>query len=304
MSKAPSMPVFTDALIGDTTHLSMEEFGAYCMILFVTWRNNAQPLPDDAKRMARICRVSEKRWTEKLRPLLVEFFDLSEGTWRQGRLEKEWAYLRDLRSAKSENGKKGGRPKGAENEKMAGDSDATSHRNIPSGDDAKSLENNDTDKAVAFSQLKLEQSTHTQTQEKEDSVEAVASTGAGGAMDHEPSEGELVWGPGLEWLAQAAKKSPTSLRSMVGRWCKGGRESLVLNLMRECRQHSPPIAEPISWIEAAIADRSKPNDRFPNHRPDHGSRRTYGSDGETGRLAILDALGPELGLDPRRAAAG
>jgi uncharacterized protein YdaU (DUF1376 family) len=28
MSKAPSMPVFVDALVGDTTDLSPEEFGA------------------------------------------------------------------------------------------------------------------------------------------------------------------------------------------------------------------------------------------------------------------------------------
>jgi uncharacterized protein YdaU (DUF1376 family) len=39
MSQAPSMPVFTDALLGDTMRLSTEEFGAYCLLLFVTWRN-------------------------------------------------------------------------------------------------------------------------------------------------------------------------------------------------------------------------------------------------------------------------
>lgn len=105
MSQAPSMPVFPDALIGDTTDLSMEEFGAYCMILMVTWRNNGQPLPDDGVRMARVCRMTEKRWSERVRPVLARFFDLSEGSWRQHRLEKEWNFVAKQRASQSEKGK-------------------------------------------------------------------------------------------------------------------------------------------------------------------------------------------------------
>lgn len=87
------MPVFVDALVGDTLGLSAEEFGAYCLILFSTWRNNGVALVDDDKRMARICRMTEKRWRERIRPALIGFFDLSGGTWRQGRLEKEWNFV-------------------------------------------------------------------------------------------------------------------------------------------------------------------------------------------------------------------
>jgi uncharacterized protein YdaU (DUF1376 family) len=86
------MPVFTDALIGDTTHLSAEEFGAYCLILFATWRNNGEPFPDEDARLARICRVGAKKW-QRLRPVLAGFFDLSSSFWRQKRLEKEWHYV-------------------------------------------------------------------------------------------------------------------------------------------------------------------------------------------------------------------
>ena len=63
MSKAPIMPVATDALLADTTHLSADEFGAYCLILFATWRNNGVPLADDDKRLARICRVTPRQAT-------------------------------------------------------------------------------------------------------------------------------------------------------------------------------------------------------------------------------------------------
>lgn len=81
-------------------HLTAEEFGAYCLLLFATWRNNGQPLPDEDRRLSRICRVTEKRWRTILRPRLVEFFDVSDGFWHQKRLEKEWnrvAYLSGIR---------------------------------------------------------------------------------------------------------------------------------------------------------------------------------------------------------------
>jgi len=89
MSKAPYMPLFIDALIGDTLHLSAEEFGAYCLLLFATWKNDGQPLPDDDAALARVCRVSRQKWVF-LRKKLTRHFDLSSGSWRQKRLEKEW----------------------------------------------------------------------------------------------------------------------------------------------------------------------------------------------------------------------
>lgn len=115
MSQAPAMPVFTDAIIGDTTHLTTEEFGAYCLLLFATWRNNGVPLVDDAKRLARVCRVTPARWEQKLRPVLAGFFDLAAGTWRQKRLEKEWDFVSKRSRVSRENGARGGRPKALEN---------------------------------------------------------------------------------------------------------------------------------------------------------------------------------------------
>lgn len=158
MSKAPSMPVFTDALIGDTTHLSIEEFGAYCMILMVTWRNNGQPLPDDDGRMARICRVSVKRWTERLRPVLSGFFDLSEGVWRQGRLEKEWNYVANLSAKQSEKGKKSAA--------------------------AKALKNNDSASTAVPVRLQPEANPHTHTHTQEENYTPLPP-----AMDQLPPDG-------------------------------------------------------------------------------------------------------------------
>ncbi len=52
MAEFPTMPVRTDALLGDTTHLSATEFGAYVRMLLSMWRNGGW-LPNDPKRLAR-----------------------------------------------------------------------------------------------------------------------------------------------------------------------------------------------------------------------------------------------------------
>ncbi len=110
MSQAPAMPVWTDALIGDTTFLSAEEFGAYCLLLFATWRNNGQALPDDAAELSQICRMTTVRWRTHMRQKLIRFFDTGDGTWHQKRLEKEWAHVQAKMLANRANGVKGGRP--------------------------------------------------------------------------------------------------------------------------------------------------------------------------------------------------
>ena len=38
MAEAPIMPFATDAYIGDTTHLTTIEHGAYLLLLFAMWR--------------------------------------------------------------------------------------------------------------------------------------------------------------------------------------------------------------------------------------------------------------------------
>jgi uncharacterized protein YdaU (DUF1376 family) len=102
MSQAPSMPLFCDAYLADTMHLSLEEHGAYLKLLMITWRNNGQPLPDNDTKIARMLGVTPSRWTSKLRPALAPFFDLSAGTWRQKKLEKTWQFAMKTREKNRE----------------------------------------------------------------------------------------------------------------------------------------------------------------------------------------------------------
>lgn len=109
MSQAPVLPMFVDAMIGDTLQLDAEEFGAYHLILYATWRANGQPLADDDEKLARLCRMPVSRW-KKVRKTLEPFFDLSDGTWRQGRLEREWKRVAEAAERARQNGRGGGRP--------------------------------------------------------------------------------------------------------------------------------------------------------------------------------------------------
>jgi uncharacterized protein YdaU (DUF1376 family) len=104
MSKLPMLPLYPDALISDTTHLSTKEFGAYVLLLLATWRNNGEPFADDDKRLARMCRLSAKEWL-RIRPALEPFFDLSNHLWVQKRLQKEWVNSLLMRDKKSASGR-------------------------------------------------------------------------------------------------------------------------------------------------------------------------------------------------------
>jgi len=108
MSQAPMMPVWPDALLGDTLHLSAERFGAYLLLLFATWRNNGKPLPDDDRKLARICRSTVAHWRRALRPTVIEFFQTDDGFLHQKRLESEWNWIREKVEINKINGAAGG----------------------------------------------------------------------------------------------------------------------------------------------------------------------------------------------------
>lgn len=113
MSKFPHLPLFTDAFIADTMHLSAAETGAYLMLLMVAWRSPECRLPDDDQKLARWARVEARHWP-KVKQNVMTFWTLSEGYWTQARLLKEHAYCSKSAAVARANGKLGGRPKSLE----------------------------------------------------------------------------------------------------------------------------------------------------------------------------------------------
>jgi len=110
MSKAPFMPLATDAFIGDTTGLNAAETGAYMMLLICQWRNNGLPLDNNPKKLQRMTRCTKAQFN-RVWPEIAHFFEVTENTISQKRVEKTMLEVLKKIQVKSESGKLGGRPK-------------------------------------------------------------------------------------------------------------------------------------------------------------------------------------------------
>ena len=113
MSKAPSMPMFWDAYLADTTHLSTEEHGAYLLLLAAMWRRNGW-VPDDDRDNARILGLTPSKW-KRIKDRLAGFLIFEGGQITQKNLLKIWKITQEKIEKNRENGAKGGRPKYREN---------------------------------------------------------------------------------------------------------------------------------------------------------------------------------------------
>ncbi len=225
MSQAPIMPIFPDALISDTTFLSTEEFGAYCLILFATWRNNGRAFPDNDKRMARICRMDVPRWRKSIRPVMVQLFDLSDGVWRQHRLEKEWKYCAKKAAASRENGALGGRPKLLK----------TKDTGNPPGSSGNNLDHN------------LEKPTLTLTQESKKDSEAKASATAGAAPPSDPVK--ILWDRGVALLLDVHLPEVRA-RRLVGGWRREFNDAAVMAAIVACEHEE--ASDPVAFIAGCL----------------------------------------------------
>jgi uncharacterized protein YdaU (DUF1376 family) len=112
MAEFPALPLFTDAYLADTRHLTAEEHGAYLLLLMCAWRTRGCALKDCDRTLARIVGVTRLRW-KKLRPVLSEFFEVSGGLWRQKKLSEVYDGVAARVAKNRANGAKGGRAKAA-----------------------------------------------------------------------------------------------------------------------------------------------------------------------------------------------
>jgi len=96
MAEFPALPLFTDAYLGDTTHLSTFEHGAYLLLLIVSWRAAGCCIPDDDALLCRYTRMTRDKW-RKARPILEPFFSIRDGFWHQARLQNELQHLQSRR---------------------------------------------------------------------------------------------------------------------------------------------------------------------------------------------------------------
>jgi uncharacterized protein YdaU (DUF1376 family) len=107
MSKHPYMQFYQSDFIGDTLHLNTEQLGAYMLLLMAMWNAGGQ-LPNDDKLLARITRVSAKRW-HLVGSEVMEFFQIEGNFITQARLQKEINGYSEKVLRYRENGSLGGK---------------------------------------------------------------------------------------------------------------------------------------------------------------------------------------------------
>jgi len=104
MAQFPAFPLWTDAYLGDTTHLTTIEHGAYLLLLIVAWRSKEGHLPDNDDMLARYTKLGINHW-KKVRPILEPFFIVQDSVWVQLRLKDELTAVKLLSQNQSRKAK-------------------------------------------------------------------------------------------------------------------------------------------------------------------------------------------------------
>jgi len=112
---APYIMWHVDDYLGDTTHLSTVEHGAYILTMFACWKRGGS-IPE--RHVERTARMTPEQWTES-RDTLAEFFDVEDGTWTHGRIVAEIDRIEAKRKSAKRAGKASGRARKPAAEKQA-----------------------------------------------------------------------------------------------------------------------------------------------------------------------------------------
>lgn len=100
MADFPALPLWTDAYLADTRHLSTLEHGAYLLLLIEAWRRPSCSLPDNDVMLARLAGLSADDWAG-IRDVVMAFwkYDGRSKTWTQKRLVKQREFTQKHRQS-------------------------------------------------------------------------------------------------------------------------------------------------------------------------------------------------------------
>ena len=87
----PSLPLFTDKFIAETTHLNNIEVGIYIRLMCWYWTKKRALTEEEALRIASENNTKNKQ----VKFVLKEFFKFVDGVYKHKRLEQEHEYLKD-----------------------------------------------------------------------------------------------------------------------------------------------------------------------------------------------------------------
>lgn len=215
MAEFPSLPLFTDAYLGDTTHLNTFEHGAYLLLLIVSWRSPGCCLPDDDLLLARYTRMTRDKW-RKIRPTLEPFFRIEGGFWHQARLQNELQHLQSRRKQQVE----------------AGNASAI----------AKSLKRGKRVSTTVGSPLQRN-ANETSTPIPDPYSVDKSTDGEPSANGHDPVKELFDLGVSILTASGTAEKQA---RSLIGKWRKSKTDGEVISGFLDCRAKA--ISDPVEWL--------------------------------------------------------
>ncbi|MCK1299727.1 DUF1376 domain-containing protein [Bradyrhizobium sp. 24] len=109
MTALPFMPFWVGDFLSSTIHLTIEQRGAFVVLLSCMWQAGGD-LPNDPVKLARICAISPKRW-EQISPEVIAFFDQDGDRLTQKRLAAQYEKQLEIVEKRRTAGAKGGAAK-------------------------------------------------------------------------------------------------------------------------------------------------------------------------------------------------
>jgi len=105
--KLPSLPLFTDTFVAETTHLSNKQIGIYIRILCWSWTKKGKAITHEQANI--ICQCIDDDCRKEVFKILYEFFIFNKknNDFTSKRIKQEQDYLNDYYEKKSVAGKKG-----------------------------------------------------------------------------------------------------------------------------------------------------------------------------------------------------
>lgn len=221
MAEFPALPLWTDAYLGDTTHLTTIEHGAYLLLLMTAWRSSECRLADDDRLLARYTRTTLGQW-KRLRPILEPFFKVRGGFWMQSRLTDEAVAVRQKKDAAAANGRASA---------------------------LKRKGRHSTERVVPLNEATNEASTKNQLNQNQNHSSLDKSNDEVGQL---PNPEQIMFDHGLAILASAGVPEAKA-RPILGKWKRDyGAADVIVALGAAQREGA---IEPVSYITAALKAR-------------------------------------------------
>jgi uncharacterized protein YdaU (DUF1376 family) len=264
MADLNMMPLYTDAYLADTMHLSREDHGSYLLLLMAMWRAGGT-LPNDPKVLARIAKVSPRQWHDVWKTLGL-FFTVLDGDeiLTQKKLSAVYRASAEKVQKNRQNGRRGGRPKQL---KPNDPPTPTGYGLVPQNQTQPQTERETETEPKPNLSVSVSESVSRKGSEDNSSLRSELSSAPSdvdGGQQHQedfsglegsqanPTANGKLWARGLRIVCELTGKPEKVARLVVGTLLRieGATLEIVLNALEEAGRERPK--NPIPWTIATV----------------------------------------------------